>query len=131
MQPKKKPDPTRQDQLINDLKTQGDRIPADFNSCEIRGHEYTDVDSPDEFQITSLHYIPIAGDPGQRNIRQSVFIFSYTNTRSGQTEKFYSPIIPKDETTLSFYLDRQKQTTLYVDKTNRERYYFDLDFLKD
>lgn len=30
----------------------------------------------------------------------------------------------------SFYLDRQKQTTLYVDKTNRNLYYFDLDFLK-
>lgn len=65
----------------------------------------------------------------QVQIKQTVIIFYKPNIRNGQTDKFISRVIPKDKITLSFYLDKQKQTTLYVDKTNKDHYYFDLDFL--
>lgn len=45
-------------------------------------------------------------------------------------KRFISRVIPKDKVSLSFYLDQQKQTILYVDKTDRNKYYFDLDFLE-
>ena len=121
-------------QLIHLLKTNGDRILVDLITCEIRGQEYTDVDAAEaeaEHQSYSMHNIPIISDPREFDVRQSVFIYNYLNNRTGQTERFISPVIPKDKLTLSFYLDRQKQTTLYVDKTNRRLYYFDLDFLRD
>jgi hypothetical protein len=67
----------------------------------------------------------------QVQITQTIIIFLNQNTRTGKTEQFISRVIAKDKITLSVYLDRQKQTTLYVDKTNRECYYFDLDFLNN
>jgi len=68
--------------------------------------------------------------PKLSNVVQTVILFQYLNSRTGQTEKFVSHVIPKDRVSLSFYLDQQGQTTLYIDKTNRSLYYFDLDFLK-
>jgi hypothetical protein len=67
--------------------------------------------------------------PAPRRKGQPVFIFQHENTRTGTFERFVSPVIPKDKITLSFYFDRQRQTTLYVNKTDRSHYYFDLKFL--
>jgi len=118
---------------IAELKTTGERITVNFDQCEIRSHDYTEPIAPDDpdAQFTSIHYLPLDSSPALHDIRQSVIIFTHLNTRTDRMEKFYSPIIPKDEVTLSFYLDRQKQTTLYVDTTNRRLYYLDLDFLKE
>ena len=67
----------------------------------------------------------------QLQVRQSVLIYERQNPRSGVVEKFVTRVIPKDKITLSFYLDKQQHTSLYVDKGNRGRYYFDLDFLSE
>ena len=64
-------------------------------------------------------------------VRQSVLIYERQNPRSGVVEKFVTGVIPKDKITLSFYLDKQKHTSLYVDRDNRGMYYFDLDFLNE
>ncbi|GGA91179.1 hypothetical protein [Puia dinghuensis] len=119
-------------QRIEDLKANGEKIPVDLNSCDIRGHDYSEQVSSDDpdYPFHYLHHYHINEEPITREIPQSIIIFPYSNSRTGLTEKFYSPVIPKDQLTLSFYLDRQKQTTLYVDRTNRKLYYFDLDFLK-
>jgi hypothetical protein len=61
--------------------------------------------------------------------QESVFICQLDNPRTGEKERFLSPVIPKDKITLSFYLENQKTTTLHVDKTDHTRYYLDLDFL--
>jgi hypothetical protein len=129
-------------QLIDHLKTNGDRIPVDLNSCDIRSHDYrepkaahgadnllVDLTVSSEFRAL-MNHLDDPGGTGMQNVQQSVIVFSHANPKTGTTERFLSPIIAKDKITLSFYLDRQKQTTLYVDKSNRSLYYFDLDFLK-
>ena len=63
------------------------------------------------------------------NIVQSVIIYNHKNLRTGQNERFISRVIPKDEITLFFYLDKQQNGKLYVDPNDRSRYYFDLNFL--
>ena len=129
-------------QLIGELKATGEKILVDLTSCEIREHSYSERRNPtDKDSLTvsllkpGLHHLlnQLEDDTrgtGIAEIRQSVILFPYQNNRTGQTERFVSQVIPKDQVTLSFYLDKQKQTTLYVDKNDRTLYYFDLGFLK-
>jgi hypothetical protein len=113
----------QQSRLITDLEANGEKILVDLNACEIRGNDYTET-----IEIT---HVRAPSEYITEDIEQSVFIFQRENTCTGTFERFVSPVIPKDKITLSFYLDRQRQTTLYVDKTNRSHYHFDLDFLAD
>jgi hypothetical protein len=138
-------DKTSKDQLykaIADLKNLGERIDVDLKSCSIRTSESLEPDPGKQVDLTMFYILAPTGllsmatfikDRKQETIGvlRSVIIFNYVNPRTGETEKFVSPIILKDEISLSFYLDRQQRTTLYVDKTNRSRYYLDLDFLID
>ena len=116
---------------------------VDLRNCEIREHNYRDWKEPygsDSLLLSAgvapgLHHLLNnleygSDNPQLSDVTQTVILFQYPNTRTGQTEKFLSPVLPKDRVTLTFYLDQQQQTTLYVDKTNRSLYYFDLDFLK-
>ena len=129
-------------QAIADLKSTGERIEVDLRSCSIRTSESLESDPGKQMDLTMLYIIASTGlytlatlikdrPEEARGVLRSVIIFSYVNSRTGQTEQFISPIILKDEVSLSFYLDRQQRTTLYVDKATRTRYYFDLDFLID
>ncbi len=129
-------------QSIAELKSTGERIEVDLRACSIRTSESLEPDPGKQIDLTMFYLIAPAGlyplakfikDRSEevRGVLRSVIIFPYDNSRTGQTEKFIGPIILKDEVSLSFYLDRQQRTTLYVDKTNRSRYYFDLDFLID
>ncbi|GAB2677801.1 hypothetical protein GCM10027036_34410 [Flavihumibacter cheonanensis] len=128
--------------VISDLKVNGDKIKVDLTKCELKEHNYTEerekyghknelltLDIEREIQGWDALSGGAMRNVEQVQVTQTVIIYSYLNNRTGQTEKFISRVIPKDKITLTFYLDKQKETTLYVDKTNRERYYFDLDFL--
>ncbi len=129
--------------IITELKETGEKIQVDLTQCELKEHNYIEekeryghrnelVTFDIEREIQALNAL---GGGSIRNVEQvhvtqTVIIFYKKNIRNGGMEKFISRIIPKDKITLTFYLDKQKRTTLYVDKVNRERYYFDLDFLK-
>ena len=129
---------------INYLKANGEKIEVDFTQCEIKENNYTEErekygNSNDLLTFDFERRIQLfnaLGGESWRNVEQveviqSVIVYSYQNKRDGEIERFVSRVIPKDKITLSFYLDRQKQTTLYVDKANRASYYFDLDFLNN
>lgn len=128
-------------QLIDDLKLNGEKIKVPFHACEIKENSYTEERSryghenemftlDIEREIEAWNAIGNSmNNVEQVRIEQSVIIFKYDNSRTGKTEQFISRIINKDKVTLSYYLDQQKHTALYVNKTNRLRYYFDLDFL--
>lgn len=123
--------------MIDDLKANGEKIHVNFKDCVIRGHDYSKaVENPESqlIGVTGAGALTavmnhLENPTGMRDVRQSVIVFSYANPKTGTTEKFVSPMIAKDDITVSFYLDTQQQTTLYVDKSNRDLYYFDLDFL--
>ena len=63
----------------------------------------------------------------QININQTILIFE--TDHYGQREHFNSSIIDKDELTLKYLMQRQKVTYIYIDKSDRSNYYFDLEFL--
>ena len=128
--------------LIADLKENGEIIKVDLKKCELKEHNYIEEREryEDKNELLTLdierqiQFWDALGGNSMRNveqiqINQTVIIYSYLNNHTGQEEKFISRVISKDKVTLAYYLSEQKQTTLYVDKTNRTHYYFDLDFL--
>lgn len=128
--------------LIADLKENGEKIQVDLSKCEIKEYNYVEereryghknelltLDIEREIQSWNAIGGGSVRNVGQVQVMQTVIIFINTSSRTGQTEEFISRVISKDKITLSFYLYKQQQTLLYVDKTNRQRYYFDLDFL--
>jgi hypothetical protein len=131
-------------EVINDLKVNGDKIQVDFTQCDIKEHNYTEerekyAHSSEfltlDFERQIQGWNAISGSSihnvKQVQIKQSIIIFQYQNNQTGNAEKFVSRVIPKDKITLLFYLDKQKNTCLYVDKINRDKYYFDLEFLSN
>jgi hypothetical protein len=130
------------EETIYQLKVNGERMRVDLSQCEIKEHSYTEerqryghenelLTFDFERQIQALNAL---GGDNSRNVKQvqvnqSVVIFSRHNSLSGKTERFVSRVIPKDKVTVAYYLERQGETALYVDKSNRELYYFDLDFI--
>jgi len=128
--------------LIDDLKANGEKIRVYFSECEIKTNNYSEererYGGPNELTTLAIEREIQAwnaiGGHGDKNVKrvdvhQSVLVFKYEN--NGQTETFYSGIIPKEIITLRFKLDEKKETTLYVDRKDRSRYYFDLDFLQN
>jgi hypothetical protein len=130
------------DKLISDLLEHGEKVKVNLTDCEIKENNYTEernrygnenelLTLDIERDIQALN--AITGDSMRNiefvNVVQTVIIFYFDKLVTGRKEKFISRVIPKDKITLMIYLDKQKDTFLYIDKVDREKYYFDLDFL--
>ncbi|MBV4359226.1 hypothetical protein [Pinibacter aurantiacus] len=129
-------------EAVSDLKENGEKIRIDLTECEVKEHNYIEErekeKGPNDPLFLAIEQSIYSGNTGtgfdkpsfeQVQVKQTVIVFSRYNSRTGLTDKFVSRVIPKDKVSLSFYLDQQKHTFLYVDKSNPARYYFDLDFL--
>ncbi len=118
-----------------DLMENGEKIEVDLTKCEIKENAYSEeVGNDYEVQMgminTQLLDSIYDNDRATKSIEidQTRLVFSYIH--NGADEKFISPIIPKSAFDLNIKIYLHKTTSLYVDKNDRARYYFDLDFLK-
>jgi len=126
--------------LVDELKTNGEKIVVNLDQCEIKENNYSE--EKERFKSGDmLGFEPrFEGDIQFWNglydsgynteivdVNQSVLI--YTHQHNGVEEKFISKVIPRTKQDLNFKFYLQKNTMLYVDKNNRKRYYFDLTFL--
>jgi hypothetical protein len=128
-------------QQIEDLKLKGEKISVDLNAVEIKRNDYFEEPDQGNTTLTEDLLLPnyrskidllddLYGEPRkseQVEIDQAVLIFK--QIKNGKEERFLSSIIHKDKETLLFRLMAQKTTTLYVDRENRSKYYFDIGFL--
>jgi hypothetical protein len=133
-------DAMRIKKLIDDIKMNGEKIKVDLSMCDIKQNNYVEekekYDAGNystilniEREIQAWHALTDSTKNTERvQVNQAVIIFS--NCYYGKTEKFVSRVVPFDRVTLLFKLDSQKETTLYVDKNDRSKYYFDLEFLR-
>lgn len=136
---KEQQDAERIEKLIGDIKTNGEKIVVDLAKCDIKQNDY--VEEREKYgtgnYVTTLDIerdiqawdalTDSTRNTKKVQVNQAVLIFN--NNHNGKTERFVSRVIPFDRVTLLFKLDAQKETTLYVDRNDRNKYYFDLDFL--
>lgn len=117
------------------LKTQGEKIFVKFSQCEIKENlffEQTEkpLNKSDAYgEIGKAMFNEPEYKPTQQSRYSTVLSYVYNNPRSGNIEVFNSDVITKDKITLSFLLEEKKSTNIYVDRNDRKKYFFDLDFL--
>ena len=114
---------------ISKLKECGLKIPVEFRDCEIIANKYyQEIAKSKNLKIQAWDSLY---DPGSNvkieEVNQSRI--SYQDKAKNE-QIFISPIIYKDEITLSFILEKHIGTSIYIDKNNPKVYYFDLEFLK-
>ena len=128
---------------IDDLKRNGERLIIDVNTCKIISNNYREViddDNMNDYQFLEMGQTKLIqglgglvggkySEENQQSIHLSCIVIKYENLKIGEMETFVSAPISKDAITLSFYLDRQKEINVYVDKSYRNCFYIDLDFL--
>lgn len=116
----------------NELKQNGEKILVNLSECEIKENfYYEEVDKVHSSRSQALNAM-IGQD--YRNVENqsryaSVLQYKYDNPKIGKLQTFTSGVIAKDKISLGFLLAGQKTTFIYIDKTDPEKYFFDIDFL--
>lgn len=115
---------------LNIFKSTAQKIKVNLNECKILKNNYqVSIDTGLEnhgYQALDALY-DSSRLQKHNTVNQSIIVFE-TNV-NGRNKKYLSEVIPKDAITLSFLLDKQKETFLYIDRDDYENYYFDLEFL--
>ena len=116
---------------IDKFKLSGDKILVDLNSCKIKTNNYTEqIERRRNYRAQALDEMYDSNENIiNREVNQTVLVFE--SDKYGTKKQYYSRTIFKDEITLRFLLDKYKETYIYVDKNNRDQYYFDIEFLND
>ena len=112
------------------LKDSGTTIDVDFSQCELKSNQYREeVDQGFTLASKYMALDVMAGRDNReyQNVDQSVIVFE--TDYKGERVTFYSPLINKEKMTLEFLLADKKSTKVYVDRLNKENYYFDLEFI--
>lgn len=111
------------------FKIEAQKIPVQLKSCKIKQTvRYEKIDkSYNQQKIDALdsHFCDIQRDDTKELVSCMV---TYKATFNGRSQTFHT-YIDKDELTLQFLFARQKTTYIYVDKLDKNNYYFDLEFL--
>jgi hypothetical protein len=116
---------------IQEFRRKADKVRVDLNACEIKTNSYSEqVDKVKNYKAKAFDTL-YDSDKGIENINSNETVLIFETEKYGEKEHYYSPVIYKDEITLRFMLDKQKETYIYIDKENRGNYYFDLEFLDD
>ncbi len=110
------------DENLEKLKSTGQLIKLDFDSCEFHDNSYS-------HQVTdqNIGYLASVSPYNQEiltteNVNQSALTFNYSG--GGKIEKF-KQAFPFSSEALKFYV-LKNNITLYVDRNDRTKYFFDL-----
>lgn len=114
-----------------DLKKNGEKLTIQFEDCEIKTREYFEATSSDSFptriEMLDSLYNPNRSYEGTKKVI-SVLIYKYKDS-TGKSMEFRSDSIEMPLETLRYILVNRKTTTIFFDKANWNRYYFDLGFV--
>lgn len=104
-------------------------IVVDLNSCTIidRGFYLEKIEEYSS-QRVDIFDSKMYGPPDKELVKCCYVV--YQTEYNGKKVKFTSDGVAKDKITLSFLLDKQKQTTIRLNSANPKQYYFDLGFLE-
>ena len=123
--------------VVNDLKQNGNKIIVDLDKCEIKENNY--YEEPDYYKnatdfelMTAMDYVYLYNKyntPNAGQVDQTVAV--YKTDYRGKELTFYSPTMAKDRDNLLFKFSIKKTTTIYVDKSDPTKYYFDVEFVRE
>jgi hypothetical protein len=112
---------------LEKIKANSERIVIEFDLCEFRSGSY--LHQVEDENMNSIGWAApgsvalFADKTIMENVNQSSLIYNYSD--SGKIEKFISQSFPIDETTLKYHV-LNHSITLYIDRFDRKRYFFEL-----
>ena len=112
---------------IDRLKLEGHKIFVNFDDCEILTNNYhKEVPRSSNYRAQAFDTIF-----DSKNAVENIAVIQSRITYKDPINNFVyvSPLIFKDKITISFLLDKYKDTYVYVDRNNQGLYYFDLEFI--
>jgi hypothetical protein len=110
------------DENLQKLKANAEKIKVNYDNCEFKESSYVNEVRDERVYSHGMMNLD-QGKVMQRDfVGQSLLIFNYTS--AGKTEKFMQAF-PFDAESLKFYV-LDNLITLYVDRFDRSRYFFDL-----
>lgn len=114
---------------IKRLKENGEKIFVELNDCEIVSSKYQmELPQSRNYRVQALDSLYDNNKSVDTvEINQSRIIYKNTDI----DRVFTSPLIDKDKITLTFTLSKHKSTVIYVDRLDKDLYYFDLEFLEE
>ena len=119
-------------EYLNDLerlKKNADIIEVKLENCEILNNNYiVEKPSSNNYRIQTINKVFGSKNKTIRT-KTSKNRVSYKTIYDGKNKLFYSQIITMDKDVFKIKLVMQEKTYLYIDKTNKNNYYFDLTFL--
>jgi len=126
--------------FIADLKANGDKIKVDLDKCEVKENNYSeerlrnDSHADDAIPIDEEKKTEYWTNSLYRNNDRVVVQINQTVVtgeamRFGMPFRFRSKVLRYDRETLLFKMFAQKETTLYIDRDDQEKYYLDMEFL--
>jgi hypothetical protein len=117
------------EKLVSKFKANSEKILVDFDKCEIISNNYVEEVETESFNNNQAWEALYDSERNVKKVEVNQARLLFEADRFGTKEKFYSSMICKDEITIRFLLAKQKETFIYIDKNDKDRYYFDLDFI--
>jgi hypothetical protein len=115
----------------NELKQFGRREIVKFSDCEIKSREYNEEvpndPFPSELKIVDSLFGHISNE--ESIVRTVSILICKIADKDGVVREFRSESIYLPLEMLRYRLEIKQETYIYIDKSNPNRYYFDLAFL--
>ncbi len=115
-----------------ELKTNGLTVEVDFNKCEIKSNNYREEIEKEYSYMSKYEAIDELTGRDTRvfnNVNNCVILFE--TKINGEKAIFKSPLINEQEINLKILMAEKKKTYIYVNKQNKDEYFFDLEFINN
>lgn len=114
---------------IDDLKKNGYQVEVDLAECELKSNSWRSIESRYSDKVQMLNAFGGDSEINVKYVDHQWTNISFIRKFNG-LEFIFSGAVPKDIQTVRILLEMKGNTTLYIDKSNFEVYYFDLEFLE-
>ncbi len=117
--------------LKKHLRDTGDQITVDLTKTSLKSNSWKTTEQRYSYRISMLNAI---GGDSELNIKETnnnVTRITFATDYKGQSRIFDGETISKDRHTIQMLLEHHGRTKIYVDRTDPNHYFFDLDFLRN
>lgn len=112
------------DQNLEKLKVSGEKIRVDYDSCDFKESSYTnEVIDQRAFRGPGMVNLDMGKVISNDYVGQSLLVYHHSN---GENTEEFKQAFPCGAESLKFYV-LNNSVTLYVDRFDRSRYFFDLN----
>jgi len=123
----------KENKRIRKLKNSNNKILVDLSECEVLSNSFLD----EKMRYGNSPVLKMLEHKFTEELLQSksqeidISIIYFEGIYKGKDKIFYSEVLYINYQSFAFLFEKHKQTYIYIDNKNPDKYYFDLDFLEN